>query len=122
MPSKMQLTNIYRCLDIAHDWQEAVSNTRKDPAWGKRRVLTCTQCGSERLELINIYGEVGARSYDYSDEYKAVLSELDKNAKKKQARALRIYNGKAASQTAIKRRHTRSKIIAASHKDADSKR
>lgn len=78
-----------RCRDIGHHWEEVVTSTRRDPEWGRRRELFCGYCGTTRLELINIYGEVGCRSYVYEDDYKTV-SRLPR----KEARAKRAYKRK----------------------------
>lgn len=68
MPS---IQEMLRCRDIGHQWEETWRRTR-NAGWGKRRILKCEYCQTERLELIDIKGNVGSRSYEYLVDYKKV--------------------------------------------------
>lgn len=103
---KVEVKNMLRCRDLGHDWHEHISINRKNPEWGKRRELLCGNCGTVRLELINAYGEVGSRHYEYNDDYRTVTQYS-----KREARAQRIFNSRAKTPKQIKARQAREKII-----------
>lgn len=81
--------DFYRCRDLGHHWEEdhfPIKHQGRRVAWGKRRVLLCTSCGAEQLQLINIHGKVDSRHYDMPDGYK----EVTRGKTRTEARAERI--------------------------------
>lgn len=64
-----------RCRDIGHVWREFTPATITDQAGPKlwRRALRCDKkfggCGAERIEMIEMTGEIARRSYNYPNGY-----------------------------------------------------
>lgn len=59
---------LIRCKAVGHVWDD-VGATRKS-RWGVAVTFRCMQCLSERIDILNVRGELGARYYEHSDHYK----------------------------------------------------
>lgn len=61
------------CREINHPWVELDTDHVREyypkPSFGWLRVFLCPRCETERRDIIDTYGEVTSRSYNYPDGY-----------------------------------------------------
>jgi hypothetical protein len=95
--AKNRYMQLLKCRELAHEWDEHLRKVR-DAGWGRHRVLRCP-CGTERIELIDINGEISSRHYEYPDDYHIVGSMSKIEAREER---LAILNGGSMKGQGIK--------------------
>jgi hypothetical protein len=108
MITKGQIREMLQCKAFTHSWNAKSMPSKKKAGFGRRVELDCDRCQSERVLLLNIYGEIGASWYELSDAY--VDSGISKMSKR-EAKAKLAFNGQAASAKTIKARQLKEKIV-----------
>lgn len=66
-------TQVVTCRVLGHMW--GFYQTDRDPSFGKLVMFKCNRCGTVRSDTFNIYNELAARSYRYTDDYEHVGAE-----------------------------------------------
>lgn len=59
-----------QCKAVGHDWED-IEATRA-PEFGFYLQLRCTGCGTKRYDIVNRWGELLSRSYQYPEGYKEI--------------------------------------------------
>jgi hypothetical protein len=68
--SKKLSLQMLRCRTYGHAWDEFYPDNLGIPMYGWRLSLRCVRCETERHDIIERTGAVGARRYIYPDGYK----------------------------------------------------
>lgn len=55
------------CRDLSHTWRPF--SARRIEGGGYERTVRCATCGSDRVELLDRWGQLVRRHYDYADGY-----------------------------------------------------
>lgn len=59
---------LIRCKAVAHNWEDIAA--QRQSRWGVAVTFRCTQCFSQRIDIMNLRGDLGARYYEHTDAYK----------------------------------------------------
>lgn len=58
---------LIRCKAIGHVWDDI--GAQRKSRWGVAVTFRCVQCFSERIDIMNMRGELGARYYEHATAY-----------------------------------------------------